>query len=113
MLAIFLQTLSITAPVFAMLFLGVALKRVGWINDNFIHTASALVFNVTMPALLFLGILHAELRAALQPKVLAYFVAATLLSFALAWGWSGSAAGLSSCRCWCSASPCRVLTAGY
>ena len=40
MLAIFLQTLSITAPVFAMLFLGVALKRVGWINDNFIHTAS-------------------------------------------------------------------------
>ena len=88
MLAIFLQTLTITAPVFAMLFLGVVLKRVGWINDNFIHTASALVFNVTMPALLFLGILHADLRAALQPKVLGYFTVATLASFALAWGWS-------------------------
>ena len=71
-----------------MLFLGVALKRVGWINDNFIHTASALVFNVTMPALLFLGILHADLRAALQPKVLGYFTLATLISFALAWGWA-------------------------
>ena len=56
MLAIFFETLAITAPVFAMLFLGLLLKRVGWINDNFIHTASALVFNVTMPALLFLGI---------------------------------------------------------
>ena len=67
MLAIFLETLNITAPVFAMLFLGVLLKRIDWINDNFIHTASALVFNVTMPALLFLGILHADLHAALQP----------------------------------------------
>ena len=88
MLAIFLQTLTITAPVFAMLFLGVVLKRVGWINDSFIHTASALVFNVTMPALLFLGIVHADLNAALQPKVLGYFTVATLVSFALAWGWS-------------------------
>ena len=88
MLAIFLQTLTITAPVFAMLFLGVVLKRVGWINDSFIHTASALVFNVTMPALLFLGILHADLSTALQPKVLGYFSAATLLSFSLAWTWS-------------------------
>ena len=88
MLAIFLQTLTITAPVFTMLFLGVVLKRVGWINDSFIHTASALVFNVTMPALLFLGIVHADLNAALQPKVLGYFTVATLVSFALAWAWS-------------------------
>ena len=88
MLAIFFQTLSITAPVFAMLFMGIVLKRVGWINDNFIHTASALVFNVTMPALLFLGIVHADLRAAMQPKVLGYFTLATLVSFAMAWGWA-------------------------
>ena len=88
MLAIFLETLNITAPVFAMLFLGVLLKRIDWINDNFIHTASALVFNVTMPALLFLGILHADLHAALQPELLIYFSIATLVSFAIAWGWA-------------------------
>ena len=88
MLAIFLQTLTVTAPVFAMLFLGVVLKRVGWINDSFIHTASALVFNVTMPALLFLGIVHADLRTAMQPKVLGYFTLATLVCFGLAWGWA-------------------------
>ena len=86
MLAIFLETLNITAPVFAMLFLGVLLKRIDWINDNFIHTASALVFNVTMPALLFLGILHADLHAALQPALLIYFSLATLVGFAIAWG---------------------------
>ncbi|MDY7561883.1 AEC family transporter [Pseudomonas sp. 10B1] len=88
MLGIFLETLNITAPVFAMLFLGVALKRVGWINDSFIHTASALVFNVTMPALLFLGIIHADLSAALKPALLGYFFIATLVSFGFAWGWA-------------------------
>ncbi|MDU8500880.1 AEC family transporter [Pseudomonas syringae] len=88
MLAIFLQTLNITAPVFAMLFLGVLLKRIGAINDGFIVAASGLVFNVTMPALLFLGIIHADLRAALQPRLLIFFSAATLLSFAFAWAWA-------------------------
>ncbi|WP_025132013.1 AEC family transporter [Pseudomonas sp. PH1b] len=88
MLAIFFETLTITAPVFAMLFLGLLLKRVGWINDNFIHTASALVFNVTMPALLFLGIVHADLHSSLKPGVLIYFSVATLACFALAWAWA-------------------------
>jgi predicted permease len=86
MLAIFLQTLNITAPVFAMLFLGVFLKRIGWINDNFIHTASALVFNLCMPALIFLGIYHADLDTAVKPRLLIYFVVATLVCFAFAWG---------------------------
>jgi predicted permease len=88
MLAIFLQTLAITAPVFAMLLLGLVLKRVEWIDDNFIRVASGLVFNVTMPALLFLGILHADLHTALRPSLLVYFTLATVLSFAGAWGWA-------------------------
>jgi predicted permease len=88
MLAIFLETLNITAPVFAMLFLGILLKRIDWIDDNFIHTASTLVFNVTMPTLLFLGILHADLHSALQPSLLIYFAIATLVGFAIAWGWA-------------------------
>ncbi|WP_058970147.1 AEC family transporter [Pseudomonas syringae] len=88
MLAIFLETLNITAPVFAMLFLGVLLRRIGAINDGFIVAASGLVFNVTMPALLFLGIIHADLRTALKPSLLIFFSAATLLSFAFAWGWA-------------------------
>ncbi|WP_296246113.1 AEC family transporter [Pseudomonas sp. UBA4194] len=85
MLAIFLQTLNITAPVFAMLFLGYGLRRIDWINDNFIKTASALVFNVCMPSLLFLGIYHADLHSALKPGLLIYFVVATVGSFAIAW----------------------------
>ncbi|MBS7663877.1 AEC family transporter [Pseudomonas lalucatii] len=88
MLAVVQQTLAITAPVFSMLFLGVALKRLGWIDTAFINTASSLVFRGTMPTLLFLGIVRADLDAALQPALLGYFVLATLATFLLAWGWA-------------------------
>jgi predicted permease len=88
MLAVVQQTLAITAPVFAMLFLGVALKRLHWIDRAFIDTASSLVFRGTMPTLLFLGIVRADLGAALQPALLLFFVAATLVCCMLAWGWA-------------------------
>ena len=37
MLVLFSQTLGITAPVFAMLFLGVLLRRLGWIDVALPH----------------------------------------------------------------------------
>jgi len=86
MLALLIQTLNITAPVFAMLFMGVLLKRIRVIDDNFSKVASSLVFNVCMPALLFLGIYHADLAAAVKPGVILYFIVATLVGFGLAWG---------------------------
>lgn len=88
MLALFSQTLAITAPVFAMLFLGVLLRRLGWIDVAFINTASALVFKGTMPTMLFLAILHADLETALQPALLGYFALASVAGFLLAWAWS-------------------------
>lgn len=88
MFAVVQQTFLVTAPVFAMLFLGVVLKRLGWIDTAFINTASSLVFRGTMPTLLFLGILKADLSRALPPLLLGYFVLATLASFLIAWGWA-------------------------
>ncbi|SDK88823.1 AEC family transporter [Pseudomonas indica] len=88
MLPLVLQTLNITLPVFAMLFLGILLKRLGLIDAHFVNTASGLVFNVSMPVMLFLAILHADLNTALQPAVIGYFVAATLAGFLLSWGWA-------------------------
>lgn len=88
MLAVVQQTISVTAPVFSMLFLGVLLKRLGLIDGAFINTASALVFRGTLPTLLFLGIVKADLSTALQPALLLYFVVATLGCFLLAWGWA-------------------------
>lgn len=88
MLSVAIQTLGITAPVFIMLFIGVALKRLGWIDAAFVQTASALVFKATMPTLLFLSIIKADLDAALQPGLLIYYVMATVATFVLAWVWA-------------------------
>ena len=82
------QTLAVTAPVFSMLFLGVLLRRWHLIDDAFIKAASTLVFKVSLPALLFLSILHADLRTALNPSVLGYFAVATVIGFGFVWLWA-------------------------
>ncbi len=85
---LFFATLEVTLPVFAMVFIGLGLKRVGLIDQSFIATASSLVFKATMPTLIFLSIIKADLDATLNPGLLAYFALATLTSFLLAWGWA-------------------------
>lgn len=53
-------SLSITGPICLMLVLGVLFKRIGLINDNFIDVGSKLVFQVTLPTMLFLSIVVSE-----------------------------------------------------
>lgn len=85
---IFLHTLQVTLPVFAMVFVGIGLKRMGWIDTAFISTASALVFKGTLPTLIFLSIIQADLGSTLDPWLLAFFAVATLATFALSWLWA-------------------------
>ncbi len=85
---IFLQTLETTLPVFAMVFIGLGLRRVGWIDSAFINTASALVFRATLPTLVFLSIIRADLDTAFNPGLLVFYLLATLGSFALVWLWA-------------------------
>jgi predicted permease len=84
----FLRTLETTLPVFVMVFLGIGLRRVGWIDQAFISTASALVFKATLPTLVFLSIIRADLDATFNPALLGFYLAATLISFGLVWAWS-------------------------
>lgn len=44
---------SVTAPIFLMVLIGIGLKRMRMITDEFIGTASRLVFNLGLPTLLF------------------------------------------------------------
>ena len=85
---IFLQTLETTLPVFAMVFIGMGLRRIGWIDSAFVNTASALVFKATLPTLVFLSITRANLDTALNLHLLGFFLLATLGSFALTWLWA-------------------------
>ena len=88
LLGTFLHTLETTLPVFAMVFIGLGLRRLGWIDATFINTASALVFRATLPTLVFISIVRADLDTALNPALLGFFVVATLFSFMFCWLWA-------------------------
>lgn len=72
---------SITGPICLMLALGVILKRTQVINENFIDVASRLVFNVTLPALLFLSIISSNHDLASSAPLIGYGLAANFLFF--------------------------------
>ncbi len=74
---------SITGPIFVMLVLGVVLARVGLITDAFIDVGSRLVFNVTLPSLLFISIVKTDLEQTANVALLAYGLGATVVVFFL------------------------------
>ncbi|MEZ9333330.1 AEC family transporter, partial [Vibrio sp. 10N.286.51.A4] len=66
---------SVTGPICLMLFLGVMLKRIGLINDNFIDVASKVVFQVTLPAMLFLSIVQSNHNFSASSALVAFEIA--------------------------------------
>ena len=83
----FLQSLassfSITGPIFVVLALGVYLRRIGLINDNFIDVGSKLVFNVTLPALLFLSISQTHIADSANISLVVLGLVGTLIAYLL------------------------------
>ncbi|MGO4892167.1 AEC family transporter [Flavobacterium sp. W21_SRS_FM6] len=55
--------IDVTLPISLIIVLGVVLKRIGWINDEFAQVGSRLVFNLTLPALLFVNIATTDLTS--------------------------------------------------
>lgn len=88
LLDVFLQTLNVTLPVFAMVFIGIGLKRSGWIDTRFISTASDLVFKGTLPTLIFFSILQADFDATFNAWLLIFFALGIFSAFVLSWLWA-------------------------
>lgn len=74
---------SVTGPIFVILLLGVALSRTGLLTEAFIDAGSRLVFNVTLPSLLFLSISKTSIELAVNLSLVAYGLAGTLILFVL------------------------------
>ena len=75
---------SVTGPICLMLFLGVVLKRIGLINDNFIDIASKIVFQITLPAMLFLSIVQSEHNFSASSTLVLFALAANFAFFLIA-----------------------------
>ncbi|MEH6649098.1 MAG: AEC family transporter [Motiliproteus sp.] len=74
---------SITGPIFVVLALGVILNRQGMINDNFVETGSKLVFNITLPLLLFINIIKTDLDQAANLPLIGVGLVGTVLAYLL------------------------------
>jgi len=76
---------NVVAPVFLLVALGYFVKRINVINENFVEVTSKFVFNVSLPALVFLSIAEIDLSTAIDFNQIIYIYAATLLSFFIIW----------------------------
>ncbi|MGR6981733.1 AEC family transporter [Testudinibacter sp. P27/CKL/0425] len=79
-----LFSISVTLPNILMLLLGIYLKSINMINDHFSNQGSKLVFNITLPALLFLSIIKNPTDYASQITIVALGMLGTIILFLLA-----------------------------
>lgn len=81
-------SLSVTAPIFIVLLLGIYLKHINFINDVFIDISSKLVFNISLPLLLFFSILRTPLQESTNISLIIYAACATVVIFLLLEWWA-------------------------
>ena len=82
-LRIFSFAFSVTGPIFVILVLGIILARMGVITEAFIEAGSKLVFNVTLPALLFITISKTNIEHIANFSLIGYALTATIAVFVL------------------------------
>jgi len=76
---------NVVAPVFLLVALGYFVKKINVINENFVDVTSKFVFNVSLPALVFINIAEIDLSTAIDLTQIIYIYAATIISFAVIW----------------------------
>lgn len=77
--------LDVAAPVLLMIAMGAFLRWTQLISDDFILIISRFVFQVTMPALFFFGMLGNNLSGLISVNLAAFFLASIGLTFLFSW----------------------------
>ena len=72
-------------PVFLIVALGYVLRRYKLINDNFVNLSSRIVFNVSLPVLIFIEVSKIDLHIILDFKLIFFIYLVTLTSYILIW----------------------------
>lgn len=80
----FLFSVSVTLPTLLMLILGILLRARGIIDDKFCGQATKIIFNITLPILLFQNIIKNQVDYASQAPLLLVGFIGTLVLFLLA-----------------------------
>lgn len=84
----FLFTAEVILPVAMLLTLGYILKKRAFIDDSFVKIASKMVFNLTLPALLFLAISGSTINPVDHLGFILFVLLATTITCVISWVWS-------------------------
>jgi predicted permease len=68
-----------------MIALGFAIKKIGVINENFVAITSKFVFNISLPAFIFMKISNIDLTAVLDMGQIIFIYAGTLIVYFIIW----------------------------
>ena len=74
---------NVTGPIFLILILGVYLRRIGILTDAFVEAGSRLVFNVTLPALLFISVSKTQISESANFALIGLGAALTIVTYLL------------------------------
>ncbi len=85
MIETFLFILNLVAPVFLIVGVGFVLKLFNMINDDFVSLSSKIVFNVSLPALIFTEVSNLKINELIRFDVIVFVYAGTLISFLFVW----------------------------
>ena len=72
-------------PVFIIVALGFILRKAGLINDNFVSLSSKIVFNVSLPVLIFIEIAKIDISTILNFELILFVYCGTIISYLLVW----------------------------
>lgn len=81
----FVFSLNTTMPVFLMMVLGFFLRRIGLIDDGFASKLNKLVFNITLPVLLFHQLGTTDFVHAWDSRFVLFCFVVTAVTIALVW----------------------------
>ena len=79
----FIACLDAVLPIFALILVGYASKRIGLLDRGDVQKMNKVFFRVFMPVMLFYSIYSSDLSSAVQPALIAYALGCTLLVFFL------------------------------
>lgn len=82
---ILMTAVNAVAPIVLLIALGYILKRVGFLTEDFFKVANKLVFNVTLPAMLFVNIYDIDSIADVRWDMVLYCLLALTLIFGIGW----------------------------
>ncbi len=85
MIELILFTLNIVSPIFLLIVLGIFLKKTGLVNEVFVVQTSKFVFNVSLPALIFLKIYSIEISKAFDSLLIFTSLALVLIFAMFSW----------------------------